>query len=150
MLFPCAEQIQLLNIINWILIGLRELGWISDGESLRKKIGIELRHKLDKFSMFRESWDKNQTNIPTDDHCVVLNYPKGIFTITLPIIIPSNWHVDEFSHGIHTHFSLCHINSMNQQTDKCLLIQQNIFIFSQLIIKTVTSSFNSFVSWHVV
>ena len=36
--------------------------------------------------MFRESWDKNQTNIPTDDHCVVLNYPKGIFTITLPIV----------------------------------------------------------------
>ena len=48
MLFPCAEQIQLLNIINWFLIGLRELGWISDGGSLRMKIEMGPRHKLDK------------------------------------------------------------------------------------------------------
>ena len=60
MLFPCAEQIQLLNIINWFLIGLRQLGWISDGGSLRMKIEMGLRHKLDKkFSMFTVSWDKN-------------------------------------------------------------------------------------------
>ena len=85
MLFPCAEQIQLLNIINWFLIGLRQLGWISDGGSLRMKIEMGPRHKLDKsFQCLQWAEIKTRQIFLLDDHCVVLNHPRGIFTITLP------------------------------------------------------------------